>query len=72
MTYYCNTAYMQGEKHFSVGHVWLSERRPGLGPRVGESVNPVVFPVINRTRAKSLSSLGTLHRASMAYLWLGL
>lgn len=32
--------------------LWFSERRPALDPRVGVSVNPVVYPLANRSLCK--------------------
>lgn len=40
--------------------LWLSEERPGLDPRVEESVNSVAFPMATTTLAKSAFSEGSL------------
>lgn len=53
---------------------WISEGRPDLEPRVGERLNPVIFPLSNKACERSAFSHGDLGthrgRASPAYCFL--
>lgn len=57
----------RGRDDYSVRQLCFSEGRPGLDPRVGESVNPSVFPLLSTTCAMSAISEDSLDTPPKAW-----
>lgn len=62
---------MKGERDgYPVFQLWISKGRPGLGSRVGEGANLVVFTLLTTTCARSVftqENLGISRWTSLAY-----